>query len=244
MIDAAGAAVTKEKITGCAKAERRIRGANVRMEVTYCPKFGAVAESIKTASGTQNFRLFMVAGKPSLLDSASNELPALRSVAANNDSGRLKTCNSREELINHLNAEDQTFCVHTVGDVSKNIISGEPIDKNKQLSRGLKIALVMDIVSWRTAMASYEKLAGGHWIAPESEEYPATPTASDPSKSLQRIGKYLSGKGNGFFWSSSTNSLYDGQAWVLYLGPGSTHYAIDKSNPRYDGHGISVFCVQ
>jgi hypothetical protein len=149
----------------------------------------------------------------------------------------LKVCDTLGDLNEHFKGEDHRFCIHTVSDASRNLVSHASIAKKDRLKNGLKIAFLMDRMPWAKAVGTCEKLGGGNWSAPESDDSNVSPRARDSRKSLEAIGKYLEGAGKNGFWSASSNSDGTNNAWFTDFGyTGSYFYNKDTS--------FAVICVQ
>ena len=112
-----------------------------------------------------------------------------------------------------------------------NSCMGEAIATSERLTKGLKIAFLMDSVKWDEAKAACTKLGYGHWEGPKSINEHAFPQAPGPGSSAEGIAKYLKGP-QAYFWSSSADSDGTLNAWVVNLALGNTNnnYTSNKTN--------------
>jgi hypothetical protein len=143
----------------------------------------------------------------------------------------LKVCDTLVDLRLHLERKDHSFCVHTVSDASRNLVSRASIAKKDRLKKGLKIAFSMDKMPWGEAVSACKKIGNGNWFSPESRDQ-GWPRARDESKSKEAIREYLKGAGDYFFWSASSSHPID---------MANDPFAILSYNT--DG-GYAVVCVQ
>jgi hypothetical protein len=145
----------------------------------------------------------------------------------------LKVCDTLGDLRLHFERKDHSFCVHTVSDASRNLVSRASIAKKDRLKKGLKIAFLMDAMPWEDAVATCKKIGSGNWHSPVSLDFEALPMARDASKSSEAIGKYLTGAGGYWFWSSSSSAYNTDFAWVVFLADGTAGYLSKRLTAIY-----------
>ena len=168
------------------------------------------------------------------------------------------TCQTASEITAQFegyapSVPDSRFCLHVIEDNTQSV-SGIPIQPEFQLSRGLKVAIMLGAANEGLANQICLRLEGGGWSLPLSFTYPNTsqPAADGPGQSIEGIGHYFQYFDSRMLgWLNLDTPVYPIWSGSKKLSGGNnlSNFYWDFRFPQVSSHihrsaGLKVVCVR
>jgi len=147
------------------------------------------------------------------------------------------TCQLPAEIRTHVfNREaSKSFCIHTVNDPTRDLVTGELIPVKFRLKENLEVAFGNFQKSFERADLACEGLGAG-WKAPLSSAHHAQPKALNDEASIEGLREYFNDSVHGWFWSRSEHKGFSEYArYVDFAG---------EADSTFKTNSLNVFCVR